>query len=90
MTDEARKRAANRILEIRGEMLDLVREARRLARTHIESNSEYAHLDRYVLEQLAEFCEARSPYNKDLGNVASAIAAEARETMEEARQEDGR
>lgn len=83
MIDDARERAAKRILEIRSEILDLVREAKRLARTHIESESEYAHLDRYVLEQLAEFCEARNPHNKDLSNVASAIVAEADEDKDD-------
>ena len=77
MTDETREeklKAANRILEIRHEILDLVNEAKRLAKTHIESQ-EYADLDRYVFEQIAEFCDARNPHNKDLGNVASAIIA---------------
>lgn len=79
MTDEAREeklKAANRILEIRYEMLDLLHEAKRLAKTHIESQREYANLDRYVFDKLLEFIEARNPYNKDLSDVGGAIIAD--------------
>ena len=85
MTFEAREKklkAANRILEIRYEMLDLLHEAKRLAKTHIESQREYTNLDRYVFDQLLEFIEARNPYNKDMSNVASAIVAEDGEDFE--------
>jgi len=82
MTFEAREKklkAANRVLLIREEILDLINEARRLAKTHIESKREIANLERYVFEQLAEHLEATNPYNKDLSNVARAIVAEAEE-----------
>ena len=81
MTDEAREeklKAANRILEIRYEMLGLLREANRLAKTHIESEDEYVYFDRYLFERIAESIEARNPYNKDFSDVRDAIIAEAR------------
>lgn len=68
------KDAADRVLEIRDEILDLLNEAQRLAAAYIPSKNVQANLDAYVFDQLVEHLDKSNSYNKDLGDVASAIA----------------
>lgn len=68
-------KAADRIDEIREQMLSLVEEAHDIAAYNVHGNMPY--FDAYVFEQLNEHLNKSNRHNTDLNDVASAIRREA-------------
>jgi len=78
----ATKEDVDRINEIRDEMIDLLAEAKDLARVSL-SRHIFEGLKAYVFEQLSEHLEKANPYNQDMEDVAKAIEEEITEDDED-------
>ena len=70
MDDES----AERILEIRDEMMELLEEAKQITRR--VAPGRYDGLSAYVFEQISEHLSKRNPYNQDMEDVAKAVESE--------------
>lgn len=73
-------KSADRIDEIREQMLSLVEEVRNIAANTVPGN--LPCFDAYVFEQLNEHLNKSNKYNADLNDVALAIRTEARTEQE--------
>lgn len=63
--------AAERVLEIKEQIQELVEEARNLVREY--AFKQRGNLDAYVFEQILEHCDKGNSYNQDLNDVANII-----------------
>jgi len=65
---------AERILEIRDEMMELLEEAKQITRK--VAPNQYDGLSAYVFEQISEHLSKGNPYNQDMEDVAKVVESE--------------
>jgi hypothetical protein len=63
--------AANRMMEIRDEMLDLLSEAQMITKSELPY--EYERFKAYVFEQIKENLEKGNPYNQDFNDIIESL-----------------
>lgn len=72
--------AAYRMNEIRDEMLDLLSEAQKIAKSELPY--EYERFKAYVFEQIKEHLEKGNPYNQDFNDIIESLENDEEESEE--------